>query len=367
MSNVEPTGGRAPTDETGDSTEEVRTAIENMVGTNQIKARYILAALALAVAWSQTIGVMSAWVAGIGLIVLASATPSVLAAVSSLRWPKAEGVVVESAVLTEGEALEYVGLSVSGMAKETGYVPLIRYRFTVDGTRYESARVSPFDGTISKRRWAKALVDRYPQNKHLSLRYDPADPTKSYLRPWVRTKYLLFLGIGAIMLALAAWFVAGLPGGGPALMTMIGFVVIAFGLHRFRLGFGSSNWPTADATVTATGISVKGGGEESSTAYVPELTYEYQVDGTSYVGSRYSFGEQKDPSFNSSKKAQTWIDENCPVDAGIPVHYNPDQPDVSVVEPGTWRSLITVLFGLAFLAGAVFFFLTVGTDVPAPP
>jgi len=79
-------------------------------------------------------------------------------------------------------------------------------------------------------------------------------------------------------------------------------------------------------------------------------TYEYQVDGTSYVGSRYSFGEQKDPSFNSSKKAQTWIDENCPVDAGIPVHYNPDQPDVSVVEPGTWRSLITVLFGLAFLA-----------------
>lgn len=361
MSDVESLDARTPTDGLKGSSEGVQDAIEDFVGRNVIKGRYLLAAVALAVAWWQTIGAMSAWVAGMGLVILSFTTPKVLAAVSSLRWPKTEGVVVDSAVLTEREAREYAGIGPSGGESETGYVPLIRYQFTVDGTTYESARVSPFDGKISRRRWARALVDRYPRNKHLSLRYDPADPTRSYLRPWVRSKYVLFLGIGAVFLVGAAWFVAGLPGGAPVLMTSIGLVAIAFGLYRFRLGFGSRNWPTADATVTATDISVQGGTEGSSTSYIPELHYEYEVDGTSYVGSRYSFGGTKDPGFDSRERARGWIEENCPVDARIPVHYDPDRPDVSVVEPGAWRSLILVLFGLVFLGGAVFFWFASGS------
>lgn len=224
--------------------------------------------------------------------------------------------------------------------------------------------MSPFDGTISRRRWARALIDRYPRNSHLSLRYDPADPTRSYLPPWVRSKYVLFLGIGAVLVAAAVWFAAGLPGGAPAVMTVIGIVVVGFGLHQFRVGFGSRDWPTVDATVTATSISVEGGGDEVSATYVPERHYEYDVDGTSYVGSRYSFGGSKDPPFDSREKAREWIDENCPVDAQIPVYNDPDQPDVSVVEPGAWRSLFTVLFGLLFLGGAVLFYVTSGTSVP---
>lgn len=182
MSNVESTNARTPTDEAGDSNEGVQTAIADAVGPNEVSGRYLVGALALAVVWWQTIGAMSAWVAGMGLIVLSFAAPRGLAAVSSLRWPKAEGVVVESNVLTEGEAREYANLGPSAQTRDTGYVPLVRYQFTVDGTKYESARVSPFDDTISRRRWAQALVDSYPRNSPATLRYDPADPNRSYLR-----------------------------------------------------------------------------------------------------------------------------------------------------------------------------------------
>lgn len=354
---------RSKVDEEG-GTEAVRDAIEEMVGRNEVSGVYLLVALALAVAWWQTVGAMSAWVAGFGLVVLSFAAPSVLAAVSAVRWPTADAVVVESAVLTESEAREYAGLATGVDASETGYVPLVRYRFTADGTPHETARVSPFDDTLSKRRWASALVDRYPPNSHHTVRYDPADPTRAYLRPWVRSKYVLFLAIGAVFVAAAGWVAAGLPGGAPAVMTAVGLVVVAFGLRQFRAGFGSRNWPTVEATVTATGISVKGGGEDSGTTYVPELHYEYEVDGTAYVGSRYSFGGAKDPAFDSREAARTWIDDHWPVEGRIAVHYDPDRPDVSVVEPGAWRSLVTVLFGLVFLGGAVLFYVTAGTSVP---
>lgn len=357
-------GEHQPGDESSDSNEGVRDAIESMIRENEVSGLYLLVALALAVAWWQAIGAMSGWIAGLGLIVLSFSAPRALTAVSMLRWPTAEGVVIESSVLTEGEAREYAGLGTSGDATETGYVPLIRYEYTVDGTRYESARVSPFDGALSRRRWAKTLIDEYPRNKHFSVRYDPADPANTYLRAWVRSKYVLFLGIGAALLAVAGWFAVGLPGGAPAVMTVIGLFLLGFGLYQFRVGFGSGNWPTVDATVTGPSISVQGGGDDAKTSYVPEFHYEYEVNDTSYVGSRYSFGGSNVPSFDAREKAQAWIDEHCPVDGQIPVHYNPDQPDVSVVEPGAWRSLVTVLAGLVFLGGAVLFYVFSGTAVP---
>ncbi len=190
----------------GDPTSGTTAAVENFVGPNVMKARYLLAALGLAVVWWQTVGPMSAWVAGIGLVVLSFATPHVVATLASRRWPTVEGVVVESEVLTEWEAREQVGIAAGGASDDAGYVPLVRYQFTVDGTRYESAGMSPFDGTLSRRRWATALVDRYPRNRHVTLRYDPDDPTRAYLRPWLRSKYALFLGIGAILLAVAGFF-----------------------------------------------------------------------------------------------------------------------------------------------------------------
>lgn len=347
---------------TGGATDGTEAALESFVGRNTLRGRYLLLALALVVVWWLTIGAMSAWIAGLGLVALVPGVQGVVTAVLSRRWPETEGVVVSSEVLTEPEAREYAGLdaTIEG-ANDTqqfsgGYVPVVRYVFTVDGRRYENAAISPFDDTLSRRRWAEALVNKYPKNSHISLRYDPDDPTRSYLRPWIRSSSGIIPVAGIVMLVAAIWFAVGMPGGAPVVPLALGIPVTAIGLSRFVTDLRSRRWPTTTGTVTATGVDVRsGGGDErsSKTVYVPGLQYEYTIDGTSYVSTRYALvgGE---PDFDSRAAALSWIEDNYPVDAEVTVHYDPDRPDRAVLVPGASRSVTTVLVGLAFTGIGVF-------------
>lgn len=363
--------------------ENTEAAIEDLVGRNVISGRYLLLAVLLAVVWWKLVGAMSAWVAGFGLIILSFGAENALAALSSRNWPTTEGVVLESDVLTEREAQEYAGLGGSlDDAKEaaeslgidaddlegsdtmqgtgnTGYVPLVRYEFTVDGKRYETAKISPFDGTISRRPWASALVDQYPKNKHVTLRYDPDDPSRSYLRSWIRATTAIMPVVGVAFLAFATWFAIGAPGGAPVVPLGIGILIAALGLRRTIRGLRSRGWPTTTGVVTANGVTAKSGGGEGSggkTGYFPEVAYDYEVDGTSYVSSRYAFGGSM-PSFSSRSEARSWLEDNYPIDGDVTVHYDPDTPDLSVLKPGAGRTWTTVAVGLAFTALGVLMLL----------
>jgi hypothetical protein len=208
-----------------DAIDGTAAAVESFVGRNTLRGRYLLVALALAVVWWLVIGPMSAWVAGIGLVALTPGLQGVVRAVLSRRWPETEGVVLSSEVLTEPEAREYAGLGATmEVAADTqqfsgGYVPLVRYEFTVDGRRCVNAVISPFDGSLSRRHWAKTLVEQYPENNRVSLRYDPDDPTRSYLRPWIRSTSGIIPVAGIAMLIAAVWFALGMPGRAARLRT----------------------------------------------------------------------------------------------------------------------------------------------------
>jgi len=343
-----------------DAIDGTAAAVESFVGRNTLRGRYLLVALALAVVWWLVIGPMSAWVAGIGLVALTPGLQGVVRAVLSRRWPETEGVVLSSEVLTEPEAREYAGLGATmEVAADTqqfsgGYVPLVRYEFTVDGRRYVNAVISPFDGSLSRRHWAKTLVEQYPENNRVFLRYDPNDPTRSYLRPWIRSTSGIIPVAGIAMLIAAVWFALGMPGGAPVVPLAFGLPTTVFGLWRSVTGLRSRRWPTTTGTVTATGVDVRGGGEHGGgPAYVPGLQYEYTIDGTSYVSTRYALvgGE---PSFDSRDAALSWIEDNYPVDGAVAVHYDPGRPDRAVLAPGASRSLMTTLVGLAFIGIGVF-------------
>lgn len=348
----------------GGGTSAIDDALETFVSRSQLQFRYLLYALAVTAVWWLVVGPMSAWVAGIGLVVLAFGLQRVVEAARSWRWPQADGVVASSRVLTEPDAREYAGLDPVEEADDTaefsgGYVPVIEYEYTVDGTRYENAAISPFDDTLSRRHWAEALVNEYPSNSQISVRYDPDDPTRSYLRPWIRTSSGLLPAAGLVMLIGAIWFAAGMPGGAPVVPLAFGIPFTVLGLSRFITDRRSRNWPTATGTVTATGVDKEMGQKESGatkTIYVPGIQYEYTVDGTSRVSTRYALvgGE---PTFDSRNAAEAWIEENHPMDSAITVHYDPDRPDRAVIEPGASKSLPTLLAGLAFTAIGVFLIL----------
>lgn len=343
-------GAADATDEDVDGTQE---ALGSFVGRNQMKFRYLLLAVALAVAWWQTVGALSAWVAGFGFVALTPSVQSLVGVLLSRRWPETEGVVVESSVLTEPEAREYAGFGAA--IEEThdtgqfsgGYVPLVRYEFTVDGRRYVTASISPFDDTISKRHGAAALVEQFRENSHVSVRYDPDDPTRAYLRPWTRSTMGVLPVIGLAFVAAAAWFAAGMPGGPAVVPLAIGIPVAALGFSRLVTGLRSRRWPTTTGTVTATGVDSRSSTEGGGSSYKPGLQYEYTVDGTSYVSTRYALGDSE-PSFDSREAAESWLAENYPVDAEVTVHYDPDRPGSALLEPGSGGSVSTLLFGLVF-------------------
>lgn len=335
-------------------------ALSTFVGQSVVEFRYFLLALILAVVWWKTIGAFSAFAAGLGLVMLSSGVQNGLRALLSRRWPTTEGVVAESKVLSPSEAREHLDDATTadehGFQAPSGYVPFVRYEFTVDGTRYDNARISPFDGPISRRTWAEALVGDHPRGKPIRVRYDPDDPTRSYLRDWVRSSSLVFSSIGVVFLALAVWFAAGFPGGAPVAAIGVGLPAIVFGLRRAVLGRRSRRWPTTSGVVTSTDVSRSGGGDDSEVTYVPELRYEYEVEQASYVGSRYGFGKQQ--TFDRRSAAHSWIGEHYPEDAEVTVHYDPDRPDRSVLVPGAGSWLVTLVVGLAFTGLGMFLLLT---------
>lgn len=329
-------------------------ALGRFVSGGTIRFRYLVLALGLAALWWQVLGAFSAFVAGLGFVAVSFAMQGVVRLVASRRWPTTEAVVAESRVLTPEEAATYLrergadGVSTAAAGAASGYVPLIRYEYTVDGRRHESAGISPFDGPISRRSWAQALVQSLPRGKPVPVRHHPADPSRAYLRPWIRSSGLTFGAIGLGFLLIAGWFAAGMPGGAPVVAFSIGLPVLAIGIHRVRLGRRSRSWPTVDGEVTATGIETRSGGEDASTSYVPTVRYEYRVEGSTYVSSRFSVAG-KPPGFDDRQAASAWLEEQCPVDGTVTVHYDPDLPDRSVLRPGTSRSLLTVVVGLVFV------------------
>lgn len=367
MSNVEQTNANTIPDPSEDSISGTDEAISTFVGRSAVAFRYFLLALILAVIWWRTIGAFSAFAAGLGFVMFASGMQNGIRAFLSRRWPTTEAVVAESRVLTSMEAREILGDAKTGAGDAhdfqdlSGYVPLVRYEFTVDGTRYENARISPFDGPISRRTWAEPIVNDYPRGKPIPVRYDPDDPTRSYLRPAVRSSSLVFASIGFVFLVIAGWIATGFPGGAPAAAMGTGIPLTAFGLHRLRIGRRSRDWPTVPGEVTSTEISSEGGGEDAEVKYVPELQYEYEVDNERYVNSRYGFGTT--PTFSERSAARSWTEERYPEDGQVAVHYDPDRPDRSVLEPGAGRSPMALVVGLVFTSLGIFMLLTSGGGI----
>lgn len=367
MSDSESTSGSQSSTPTGDAIDGTEAAVETFVGRNTLRGRYLLLALVLAVVWWLAFGPMSAFAAGLGLVTLLPSVQGGVRAVLSRRWPETEGVVVSSEVLTEPEAREYAGLDATIQdAPATaefsgGYVPVVRYEFTVDGQRYENAAISPFDDTLSRRGWAQALVKTYPQNSNISLRYDPDDPTRSYLRPWIRSSSAIISVAGIVLLVAAIWFATGMPGGAPVVPLAFGIPVTAIGLYRFITGLRSRRWPTTIGTVTATGVDAHAGDRGQGTSYVPGLQYEYTIDGTSFVSTRYALvgGE---PGFDNRDEALAWLEEKYPVDAEVTVHYDPDRPGRAVLSPGASRSISVLIVGLAFTGIGIFLLMYPGAS-----
>ena len=120
-----------------------------------------------------------------------------------------------------------------------------------------------------------------------------------------------------------------------AMPFVMGILFLVFGIRNHLLGKESETWPTVKGKLAwETSTQAK----KNKSVYV---SYEYQVNGISYENSRVNFRDD-----NASKEK---IRDQYKVGDALEVHYQANNPEQSVLEPGaSSMGLITKIFGSLF-------------------
>lgn len=130
-------------------------------------------------------------------------------------------------------------------------------------------------------------------------------------------------------------------------LLLLGGLLILNSISSTWEGYQCTRWPTADGTVITSEVTQKPALSDGY-VYSPDVKYDYGVGGVTLSGSTIKFGEGYNrPSAEEAVR-------KYPKGATIAVHYNPKNPEESVLEPGlSWGMII-------FKAIAGFLFLLLG-------
>ncbi|MBI4409487.1 MAG: DUF3592 domain-containing protein [Gemmatimonadetes bacterium] len=114
---------------------------------------------------------------------------------ASRSWPRAEGVILRA------EAKRRRGFG------SAAYRVRIEYRYTVGNTIYRSTRIR-FGLLRAHADRAQALLARYDQGAHVTVRYDPHEPARAVLEPGATfdDNYAwILLGAIALVIGVVYW------------------------------------------------------------------------------------------------------------------------------------------------------------------
>jgi len=129
----------------------------------------------------------------------------------------------------------------------------------------------------------------------------------------------------------------------------------AFGVYAFLLGIlnlkrarASTGWPTVQGRVLTRDvkeftISLRW---STRTSYMPVLTYAYEVSGRSYRSDVIQFGLTH---VKTREEAERILGSNTP-GKPVQVHYDPENPEVAVLQHGShraWRAIGSGVFLIA--------------------
>jgi len=128
-------------------------------------------------------------------------------------------------------------------------------------------------------------------------------------------------------------------------ISFIGLFVIGRNIVH---GLSSRNWPITEGKIVHSGVQAHQSMDDDgdiSTTYGASIQYAYNVSGQEIQGTRRSFTEMR----TSSARRAEQILARYPQDSSVTVYHHPDEPSLSVLEPGVkWWTyvLMIILLGL---------------------
>jgi hypothetical protein len=140
--------------------------------------------------------------------------------------------------------------------------------------------------------------------------------------------------------------------------VLIAAALLWIGATQITRSVLAMNWPTTEGQVTGSTI-VKRLNDDSkpspvAATHYPEVEYTYSVNNHKYVSRRITFGDAF--KLNPEKVVRRY-----PAGRRITVFYKPDNPSISVLEPGLQvESIEKLLLGLLIGTAIMFAFKKTG-------
>ncbi len=138
------------------------------------------------------------------------------------------------------------------------------------------------------------------------------------------------------------------------LFAAAGCAAIYYGGCGIIMGAASSKWPSTKGTIKKCEPIRSSNNKKNSMkkVYRARVVYEFIVDGETFTGDRYSYGEQTQGSYSSADSAKRKFHQG----KGIKVYYDPNDPRESVLEKGIiwskslgWLVVGLIMVGVTFL------------------
>jgi hypothetical protein len=140
-----------------------------------------------------------------------------------------------------------------------------------------------------------------------------------------------------------------------AIALVLGVGMTGWGAYKVWRAAASESWPETTGSVTKSRVQKTIRIRVTRWLlgrykYSPQITYRYTVGGQGYVNDEFSY---RDAGSGDAAEVQQIVHQ-YPPGRQVVVHYNPDDPGMSVLQSGLyWSNTVTLGIGLLLLLTAV--------------
>ena len=128
-----------------------------------------------------------------------------------------------------------------------------------------------------------------------------------------------------------------------AAFLLLGAFALVKGFRDLQLAQASPQWPQAQGVIEQSQVAESK--TKGKTNYYADIRYQYDVGGTVHSSDRVAFGGYQSP----DRAPHEAVVARYPVGSAVTVFYQPEAPELAVLEPGaSGSSWIMPGFGVAF-------------------
>ena len=304
-----------------------------------------------------------------GLIVVAAAY-KYCQVMQASRWPSAPGRIV----ISTSEARSVRSGGPDSDDTEVRNFAKVEFEYQVATRTYRGDRIGIGDD-LGGSDIAETLA-KYPVGKAVTVYYNPNRREQSVIERdapaglWKGIAILVLCLVGLIVGAifgfkkLGALVAALIPNviEAPFVTACIGFTLVwALFTYAFQKADARARkWPTVPGRIATSGIREYHASDSHENApvrtfYRPDVTYSYDVGGVRYTGDKVPVAGTVGASTDALARRTA---DKYPTGKVIEVHYNPDNPSESVLDPrvrGLWLLWIVpaAMLALAYYVAGI--------------